>query len=214
MPKEPWALIANSGAARNSPALASASRTASAEHAASATGTIERGRHSNNSSSTASNTAATGVANTAVMPPAAPATSSVRRCAAVRCRSCPTMLPSAPPVTMIGPSAPNGPPVPILTALEIGFSTASLGSIRLPRKRIVSIASGIPWPRMRSEPTRAITPTINPPTTGTNTLHTPNTDGYRGVTSEVAERPRIGKMRDQPDQVQQRQGQQRDSRPH
>jgi hypothetical protein len=78
------------------------------------------------------------------MPPAAPATSNVRRCAAVKCNSCPTMLPSAPPVTMIGPSAPNGPPVPILTALEIGFSTASLGSIRLPRNRIVSIASGIP----------------------------------------------------------------------
>ena len=90
---------------------------------------------------------------------------------------------------MIGPSAPNGPPVPMLTALEIGFDTASLGSMRLPLSRIVSIASGIPWPRMRSEPTLAITPTISPPTMGIRTLHGPST-GYVGRGEAGAQRAR------------------------
>jgi hypothetical protein len=53
---------------------------------------------------------------------------------------------------MIGPSAPNGPPVPIATADAAGFSSATRGWIRLPPSRIDSIVSGIPWPRIRSEP--------------------------------------------------------------
>ncbi len=53
---------------------------------------------------------------------------------------------------MIGPSAPNGPPVPMLIAAETGLSTATLGSTRLPPVRIASIASGIPCPRIFSEP--------------------------------------------------------------
>ena len=57
--------------------------------------------------------------------------------------------PNAPPVMMIGPSAPNGPPEPIEIADEIGLSSATLGSIRLPRIRIASSASGMPWPRIR-----------------------------------------------------------------
>jgi hypothetical protein len=60
--------------------------------------------------------------------------------------------PKAPPVMMIGPSAPNGPPEPIEIADEIGFRIATLGSTRLPLMRIASIASGIPWPRIRSDP--------------------------------------------------------------
>ena len=60
--------------------------------------------------------------------------------------------PNAPPVMMIGPSAPNGPPDPIEIAEESGFSTASFGSTRLPLMRIDSIASGMPCPRIRSEP--------------------------------------------------------------
>ena len=60
--------------------------------------------------------------------------------------------PNAPPVMMIGPSAPNGPPEPIEIADESGFSTATRGCIRLPPIRIASIASGMPWPRIRSEP--------------------------------------------------------------
>ena len=53
---------------------------------------------------------------------------------------------------MIGPSAPNGPPEPIEIADESGFRIASRGCTLLPLIRIDSIASGIPWPRMRSEP--------------------------------------------------------------
>ena len=53
---------------------------------------------------------------------------------------------------MIGPSAPNGPPVPIAIAAEIGLSTATRGCTRLPPSRIASIASGMPWPRIFSEP--------------------------------------------------------------
>ena len=82
----------------------------------SATGMSDRGRNSNSSSSTASSTAETGAPNVAAMPAAAPAASSVFRSAAVVLMICPMSEPSAPPVAMIGPSAPNGPPVPIAIA--------------------------------------------------------------------------------------------------
>ena len=59
-------------------------RAAPAVALASATGIALRGFHSNSSSSTASSTAAIGVANVADIPAAAPATSSVFRSAAVR----------------------------------------------------------------------------------------------------------------------------------
>ena len=86
-----------------------------------------RGFHSNSSSSTASSTAATGVAKVADMPAAAPATSSVLRSAAVRWKTWAMSEPNAPPVMMIGPSAPNGPPEPIEIADDSGLSTATFG---------------------------------------------------------------------------------------
>ena len=66
------------------PAPSNGTRKTEATIEATATGMKLRGFHSNNSSSTASNTAATGVANTADMPAAAPATSRVLRSAALR----------------------------------------------------------------------------------------------------------------------------------
>ena len=119
---------------------------------ASATGIRLRGFHSKSSSSTASSTAASGAAKVADMPAAAPATSSVLRSALVRWKNCAISEPNAPPVMMIGPSAPNGPPEPIEIADDSGLSSATFGSTRLPLMRIASIASGMPWPRMRSEP--------------------------------------------------------------
>jgi 6-phosphogluconate dehydrogenase len=62
--------------------------------------------------------------------------------------SCPTSDPIAPPVTMIGPSAPNGPPVPMAMAADSGFATAVRGATLLRRVSTASIASGMPWPRM------------------------------------------------------------------
>src|SRR5271168_4139624 len=56
---------------------------------------------------------ATGVANVADMPAAAPATRSVFRSASVTCSHWAIKDPTAPPVIMIGPSAPKGPPDPI-----------------------------------------------------------------------------------------------------
>jgi hypothetical protein len=53
---------------------------------------------------------------------------------------------------MIGPSAPNGPPLPIEIAEDSGFRTATLGWIRERPIRIASIASGMPWPRIFSDP--------------------------------------------------------------
>ena len=111
-----------------------------------------RGLNSNSSSSMARRTAATGVAKIAVMPPAAPATSSVFRSTGDRWNAWANSDPKAPPVTMIGPSAPYGPPVPIAIAEDSGFNTATFGSIRLRPMRIASSASGMPWPRIRSEP--------------------------------------------------------------
>src|SRR5437016_7149454 len=66
-----------------------------------------RGFHSKSRSSTASSTAATGEAKVADMPAAAPATRSVFRSAAVSSKNWATRDPKAPPVMMIGPSAPN-----------------------------------------------------------------------------------------------------------
>ncbi len=111
-----------------------------------------RGFHSKRSSSTASRTAARGDAKVADIPPAAPATSRVFRSALVSLKNCASIEPKAPPVMMIGPSAPKGPPVPIEIAAESGFKKATLGSTRLPPMRMDSRASGIPWPRMRSDP--------------------------------------------------------------
>ncbi len=59
-------------------------RPAPAAALARATGIALRGFHSNSSNSTASSTDATGAANVADMPAAAPATSSVFRSAAVK----------------------------------------------------------------------------------------------------------------------------------
>ncbi len=119
---------------------------------ASATGTKLRGFHSNKSSSTASRVAASGEANVADIPAAAPATSRVFRSAEVSVKSWATSDPNAPPVMMIGPSAPKGPPEPMEIADDSGLSTATLGSTRLPPTKIASSASGMPWPRIRSEP--------------------------------------------------------------
>ncbi len=113
------------------PLFARTMRNPSAVAAAKPISTIERGLNSKANSSTPNSVAATGVPNTALMPAAAPATSSARRCAAVNGKSWPTIEPSALPVRMIGPSAPKGPPDPMLTALEMGLSTAIRGATRL-----------------------------------------------------------------------------------
>ncbi len=120
--------IGNSGWGETSPAFAISIRSPSAVAAASAIRVIDRGLNSNASSSTPNSVAATGVPNTALIPAEAPATSRLRRWTAVRWNSWPTIDPTAPPVRMIGPSAPNGPPVPMLIALEIGFR---IGQTRL-----------------------------------------------------------------------------------
>jgi hypothetical protein len=146
-------------------------RIPAAHVAASATGMTERGRNSNSNSSTASSTADTGEPNVAAMPAAAPAASSVLRSAAVVLITCPTSDPSAPPVAMIGPSAPNGPPVPIAIAALSGLRKVMRGGMRLWFSSTCSIASGIPWPRMALCPYRAIKPTITPPITGMKMIH-------------------------------------------
>jgi hypothetical protein len=70
---------------------------------------------------------------------------------------------------MIGPSAPNGPPVPIATAADTGFATAVRGATRLCLVSTASIASGIPWPRMMGAQ-RAMVATTRPPITATITM--------------------------------------------
>ena len=98
------------------------------------------GRHSNSSSSTPSSTAATGELKVAAMPAAAPATSRVLRPSAVKWRSWAIIEPMAAPVMMIGPSAPNGPPVPVadrggdgLPQRYLRGDDAALGEDRLDR---------------------------------------------------------------------------------
>ena len=117
-----------------------------------ATGARLRGLNSNSKSSTARRIAANGVAKVADMPAAAPATNSVVRSASVSLIHCAMSEPKAPPVMMIGPSAPKGPPEPMAIAAEIGFKIAILGSTRARCNKMASIASGMPWPLILSEP--------------------------------------------------------------
>ncbi len=142
-------------------------RAPAATLAASATGTSDLARYSNSSSSTARSTADTGLPKMAAMPAAAPDARRTFLSSAVVRSVWPSIEPSAPPVAMIGPSAPNGPPVPMATAADNGFRKVTLGEILLSPWSTRSIASGIPCPRIAGVPRRAISPTINPPTTGT-----------------------------------------------
>ena len=66
--------------------------------------------------------------------------------------SWPISDPSAPPVAMMGPSAPNGPPVPIATAAESGLRNMIFGEIRLRLNNTRSMTSGRPCPRIAAAP--------------------------------------------------------------
>src|SRR5690606_17302036 len=101
------------GIVNNGPSPSKCTLIRAAQELAIATGTRLRGFHSNKRSSTARKTAAIGVANTADIPAAAPATKRLFLSAEVRLRNCANKDPTAPPVMMIGPSAPKGPPEPI-----------------------------------------------------------------------------------------------------
>ena len=133
---------------------------------ASATGIIDRAENSNNNNSIANNTAAKGLPKIAAIPAQAPALNIIFLSGDVMCITCPVTEPNAPPVAIIGPSAPNGPPVPMEMAAEMGFNNVIRGGMRLSSMIIFSIASGIPCPRMAFDPNRAIMPTITLPIMG------------------------------------------------
>jgi hypothetical protein len=92
---------------------------------------------------------------------------------------------------MMGPSAPKGPPEPIEIALESGFKIATFGSTLLPLIRMASIASGIPCPRMRSDPYRAMNPIISAPAIGTRTSQSPS----RLAAGDASEVPHLWKKK-------------------
>ena len=108
------------------PAPTSSGRQASATSTAVTTGTKLRGFHSNSSSSTASmidGEAASRRCRSCRRSRRRPAGSCARRRSDRN--SWANSEPIAPPVMMIGPSAPNGPPLPIETADDSGFSSAT-----------------------------------------------------------------------------------------
>ena len=88
---------------------------------ANATGIIERGENSNNNNSMAKKTAAMGLPKIADIPAVAPAASRIFLSLSVILSNWPNVEPNAPPVAMMGPSAPNGPPVPIEMAEDSGL---------------------------------------------------------------------------------------------
>src|SRR6185312_2905503 len=98
---------------------------------ASATGRMLFGENANRNNSLAKKTPAIGVPNMAAIPAVAPAANNTFRSFDVILNICPIVDPSAPPVAIIGPSAPKGPPVPIAMAEEIGFKKVIEGLIRL-----------------------------------------------------------------------------------
>ncbi len=106
------------------------------------------------------------------MPAAAPHASRIRRSAGETGRSCPSSDPIALPVTMIGPSAPNGPPVPIAIDAESGLPDRGRHRDDALTLDTASMASGMPWPRMVGTQ-RAITLTASPPAAATRNSHGP-----------------------------------------
>lgn len=132
------------------------------------------GENSNNNNSIARRMAANGVPKIAVIPAVAPDARRIFRSCAVVWSVCPQNDPRAPPVAIMGPSAPKGPPVPIEIADEMGLRTVISGGILLSATRIFSIASGIPCPRIAPEPNRAINPTTKPPITGITITQMPS----------------------------------------
>jgi hypothetical protein len=123
----------------------------------------------------ASTTAASGAPNVADMPAAAPAASRILRSAGDTGMTWPRSEPIDPPVTMIGPSAPNGAPVPMAMAAEIGLAMAIRGATRLCLVSTASMASGMPWPRMfGAQRARRLMSTA--PATATGMIGRPSTE--------------------------------------
>ena len=171
---------------------------------ATATGTKLRGFHSNSSSSTASSTAATGVPKIAVMPAAAPATSSVLRSAVDQMEELREQRAERAAGhddrAFRAERAAGADRDRRRQRLEHRDLAADM---RLLPIRIASIASGMPWPRIFSEPKRAIRPMIRPPTTGNRhrparPRHGPAIERRRGT--EAAEIGDVGRQRDQVEQ--------------
>ena len=156
-------------------------------------GINERPRNSKSNNSIARITPAIGVLNVAAIPAPAPQASSTLRSAAVVDTNCPTSDPNAPPVWMIGPSAPKGPPVPIAMAAESGFRIATFASMRLREVSTASIASGMPCPLILSEPYFAMSPTIRPPITGITITQGPDACVSSGCENETT---KCGSRRD------------------
>jgi len=110
----------------------------------------------------------------AAIPAAAPHASRILRSAGETGSTWPSSEPMAPPVTMIGPSAPNGPPVPIAIAADSGLAMAARGWMRLCFVSTASIASGMPWPRITGDHF-ARSDTTNAPPIATRTTVGPKT---------------------------------------
>ena len=137
---------------KTGPAPSKSMRTPAAVAVASATGTIDRGRYSNSSSSMASSTADTGLPNVAAMPAAAPAASSVLRSTAVVDHDLPDQRAERPAG---GDDRPLGAERPAGADGDRGASglrNVIRGGMRLWFSSTCSIASGMPWPRIAFDP--------------------------------------------------------------
>ena len=179
-PANEWAGTENSGPAPNS-----ATCMPAAMLEATTRGMNARVVNSNSSSSMASTTEARGAPNVAAIPAAAPLASRIFRSAGETDSTWPISEPSAPPVTMIGPSAPNGPPVPMAMAADRGLAIAVRGWMRLCLVRMASIASGMPCPRITGDH-MASTDTISPPAIAAMTSVGPKTTPRKLGTVQAA----------------------------
>ena len=88
---------------------------------ANATGIIDLGENSKSNNSIAKNIAAIGLPKIAAIPAVAPAANKIFLSLGEIFNNWPKVEPKAPPVAMIGPSAPKGPPEPIDIAEDIGL---------------------------------------------------------------------------------------------
>ncbi len=138
-----------------------------------ATGMKDRARNSKRSNSMATSIPAKGATKVAAIPAAAPEASRTRRWYGVSFTTWARIEPNAAPVCMIGPSAPNGPPVPMAKAVASGFKIPTRILTRLFPISTASMASGIPWPFRVGSQKWTMMPTTRPPMGGMRITHAP-----------------------------------------
>ena len=133
-----------------------------------------------------------GALNVAAMPPAAPHATRVRKRPPAIFATLPIAEPIPEPINTIGPCTPTEPPVPIHVAEAKASPKTIRDEMRPSLNATASITSGTPCPLASWATKEIISPTINPPAVGINTLTQKGADraiSKRSLPSSPARKP-------------------------